>query len=158
GAFFALVLAATALGAIITPPLLSALGLPTVLLILGCTIPVAVTLAYPRVRAVDTAALARLVSLNPRVALLETLDLFAGASRPVLGPRAAAGAEEPQAAGWLLIREGGAPDVFLVLVRGGGGVSASGEAATERVRGTVAAPAYFGEIGLIEHMARTATV
>ena len=118
GAFFALVLAATALGAIITPALLSALGLTTVLLIMGLAIPLAVAVAYPRVRAVDTAALAKLASLTPRVALLERLDVFAGASRPVLERLAAACVEASAAAGTMIIHEGDTADDFFVLASG----------------------------------------
>jgi CRP-like cAMP-binding protein/predicted MFS family arabinose efflux permease len=158
GAFFALVLAATAVGAIATPLLLAAVGLDGDLLLMGLVIPVIVMATYVRIRALDAAALTQLAAIAPRISLLQRLDIFAGASRPALERLAAESKEESVPAGTVIIREGEAPDDFFVLAAGQVEVSASGEAGQERVLGTIDAPAYFGEIGLLEHMPRTATV
>jgi CRP-like cAMP-binding protein len=61
-------------------------------------------------------------------------------------------------AGTVLIREGAEADDFFVLTAGEVAVSATGEAGVEHSLGTLAPPNYFGEIGLLEHRPRTATV
>ena len=158
GAFFALVLAATAVGAIVAPGLLAGLGLTGALLLMGFAIPAVVLVAFPRVRALDRAALAQLATLAPRIALLRGLDIFAGASRPALEELAASCVEQHVPAGTVVVREGKAADDFFVLATGEVNVSAKGETGAKRSRGTLTAPAYFGEIGLFERMPRTATV
>ena len=158
GAFFALVLAATAVGAIVAPGLLAGLGLTGALLLMGFAIPAVVLVAFPRVRALDRAALAQLATLAPRIALLRGLDIFAGASRPALEELAASCVEQHVPAGTVVVREGKAADDFFVLATGEVNVSAKGETRAKRSLGTLTAPAYFGEIGLLERMPRTATV
>ena len=158
GAFFALVLAATAVGAIVAPGLLAGLGLTGALLLMGFAIPAVVLVAFPRVRALDRAALAQLATLAPRIALLRGLDIFAGASRPALEELAASCVEQHVPAGTVVVREGKAADDFFVLATGEVNVSAKGETRAKRSLGTLTAPAYFGEIGLLERISRTATV
>ena len=158
GAFFALVLAATAVGAIVTPALLAGLGLRGVLLFMGLAVPVIVLLAYPRIHALDKAALAQLATAAPRIALLRGLDIFAGASRPAIEELAASSVEQAVPAGTVIIREGDAADDFFVLADGAVEVTARGEKRTTRRLGRLTAPAYFGEIGLLERVPRTATV
>lgn len=159
GVFFAFVLAATSLGTIVAPLLLSTIGLTGALLVMGCAIPAAVVIAYPRIRrSIDAAGVQQLVTIEPRVALLRNLDIFSEASRPILERLAVACVDEKVDAGTVLIREGEAADDFFVLVNGEVEVTASGQAGAPRSLGTLSAPAYFGELGLLEHLARTATV
>jgi CRP-like cAMP-binding protein len=58
----------------------------------------------------------------------------------------------------VLIREGADADDFFVITAGEVAVSATGESGLERSLGTLLPPSYFGEIGLLEHRPRTATV
>jgi len=159
GVFFAFVLAATSLGTIIAPVLLATLGLTGALLVMGCAIPVAVLVAYPRIRSgIDKAGLEQLARIEPRIALLHRLDIFAAATRPVLERLAVAAVDEHVAARTVLIREGDIADDFFVLVSGEVEVTAHGAGQVGRSLGALQAPAYFGELGLLEHLQRTATV
>jgi len=88
----------------------------------------------------------------------QTLDIFTGATRTALERLAKSALEESVAVGAVLIREGAEPDDFFVLTAGEVAVSAAGEAGVARSLGTLGPPAYFGEIGLLEHRARTATI
>ncbi len=158
GVFFAFVLAAIALGALLMPILLGLVGLETTLLIMGFAIPALTIASYPWVRVLDTRALQDQASTAPRVLTLQGLDIFAGATRAALERIARSTVEETVAAGTVLIREGAEPDDFFVLTAGEVAVTAIGEAGVERSLGVLTPPNYFGEIGLLEHRPRTATV
>ena len=158
GVFFALVLAAISLGALLMPILLGSLGLSTTLLIMGFAIPAVTVLAYPWIRALDSQALGQLAQIEPRVVILQSLDIFAGATRAALESLAKSAVEEKVAAGTVILREGDEADDFFVLIDGQVEIIAAGEAGTERVIRVLNPPDYFGEIGLLEHRPRTATV
>ncbi len=158
GVFFAFVLAAIALGALLMPILLGLAGLETTLLIMGFAIPALTIASYPWVRVLDTRALKDFASIEPRVLTLQGLDIFAGASRAALERIARSTVEETIPAGTVLIREGAEADDFFVLTAGEVTVSAAGEAGVEQSLGVLTPPNYFGEIGLLEHRPRTATV
>jgi MFS family permease len=158
GVFFALVLAAISLGALLMPILLGSVGLSTTLLIMGFAIPVLSVAAYPWIRALDTRAQRELSAIEPRITALQSLDIFAGATRAALERLARSAVEETVDAGTMLIREGADADDFFVLTAGEVEVLAAGEADLEHSLGVLAPPNYFGEIGLLEHRPRTATV
>jgi MFS family permease len=158
GAFFALVLAAISLGALLMPILLGSVGLNTTLLIMGLAIPALSVAAYPWIRALDTSAQRELSAIEPRIAALQSLDIFAGATRAALERLARSAVEETVDAGTVLIREGAEADDFFVLTAGEVEVLAAGEAGAEHTLGVLAPPNYFGEIGLLGHRPRTATV
>jgi CRP-like cAMP-binding protein len=61
-------------------------------------------------------------------------------------------------AGTVVIREGDEADAFYVLVDGEVGVRARGEGAVDQDLPPMTSGAYFGEIGLLERIPRTATV
>jgi hypothetical protein len=158
GVFFAFVLAAVSLGALAAPLLLNAVGLTGTLLIMGFAIPAISLIAYPWIRALDTRAVGELATIRPRVAVLQELDIFAGASRTALERLAKSLVEETVAPGTVIIREGDEADDFFVLIDGQAEVLSAGESGTERALGVLKAPDYFGEIGLLERRQRTATV
>lgn len=158
GVFFAFVLAAISLGALLMPILLGTVGLTTTLLIMGFAIPVLSVAAYPWLRALDKRAIADLSAIEPRLATLQALDIFAGATRAALERLARSAVEETVDAGTILIREGAAADDFFVLTAGRVDVSAAGEGGVEHALGELVPPDYFGEIGLLERRPRTATV
>lgn len=158
GVFFALVLAAAILGALAMPPLLGAFGLTTVLLVMGFAIPALTLLAYPKIRSIDAQALGELNRIAPRLAIMQTLDIFAGASRAALERLAKSAVEETVGSGTVIIQEGAEADDFFVLTAGEVEVIAAGESGVEQSLGTLTPPNYFGEIGLLERRARTATV
>jgi CRP-like cAMP-binding protein len=159
GVFFAFVIGAIALGTIITPLIVSALGL-TGALWAAALAPAGIALAgYPALRAVDRDTAARARELEPKVALLEALGLFSGASRPILERLAAAAAPVEYEPGTDIVREGEPSDAIYLLTDGQVTVRARGELAPEsQVIRIMDAPAYFGEIGVLEGIPRTATV
>jgi CRP-like cAMP-binding protein len=128
------------------------------LLIMGCAIPVMSVAAYPLLRALDTRALGEVSAIEPLVATLQALDIFAGATRGALERLARSAVESSVEGGTVLIREGDAPDDFFVLTAGEVAISAAGESGVDRPLDVGVAPNYFGEIGLLEHRPRTATV
>jgi CRP-like cAMP-binding protein len=158
GAFFALVLAAISLGALITPILLRA-GLHLTMFIYGVGIPALCLLALPRLVRADRVAAARAIAIAPRVAILERLDLFRTASRSSLESLAEAAEEISVPAGTVVVREGAQADAFYAVTDGQLAVSAAGEGAGPPVHlRTLGPDSYFGEIGLLGHVPRTATV
>ncbi|MFZ0996147.1 MAG: MFS transporter [Candidatus Dormiibacterota bacterium] len=158
GAFFALVLAAISLGSVLVATLVSRLGLHPSLLLAGLAIPAIAACAYPRLRRMDGLAVRRVAELAPRIALLEPLGIFAAGSRAALESLAAACTDMTASAGQVIIREGDPADAFYVLLGGAVQVSARGEAKRSRVLRVMGPGSYFGEIGLLAKMPRTATV
>lgn len=159
GVLWAVAIAGLAVGAFVTPFLLDSLGLDGTLLVAGLAVPVGVVLVYPRLASIDRTAADKASAFAPRIALLEELHIFAAAPRTVLDRLAAAAAESVVAAGTTIITEGEEADALYVLAAGRVEVSAEGEAHSGRqhIR-FMEAPSYFGEIGLIKQIPRTATV
>jgi MFS family permease len=159
GVFFAFILSAISLGTLITPAIVSGFGLKTGLLTMAFVPFVLGVLGFPALLAIDRESAARTDALAPRIAILESLGIFATASRPVLERLAAAAIDVGFRAGASIVREGEPADALYVLVEGEVEVKARGESGgPERVIRTMNAPAYFGEIGVLEHIPRTATV
>jgi len=159
GVFFALVLGAISLGALLTPIVVHAWGLNGGLWTMAAG-PAAIALAgFPALLSIDRQTAARARQLEPRVALLDGLGLFTGATRPILERLAGAAEDVAFAAGAAIVREGDTADALYVLAEGSVQVSARGEAgAVERPIRVMRAPAYFGEIGVLERIPRTASV
>jgi MFS family permease len=158
GVFFAFFLGAIALGTLVTPPIVDLLGLNAALLIMAF-VPAALALVgYPALARLDRTAAARLSELAPRIAILERLGIFAAAPHAVLERLAAACETVEFADGEAIVREGEPPDALYVILDGSVGVTAHGEAGDEQRLRTMGSETYFGEIGLIERIPRTATV
>ena len=158
GAFFTGVLLAISLGALVTPVVISRLGLDASLWMAGALLPALCLLGLPWLRRMDAQNVVRLAVIEPRVLVLERLGILTEASRPML-ERLAAEAEDVEVpAGTVVIREGDEADAFYVLVDGEVGVRARGEGAVEQDLPPMTSGAYFGEIGLLERIPRTATV
>jgi MFS family permease len=158
GVFFAFVLGAISLGAVITAPIVDAFGLDAGLLIMAFGPFALGLLGYPSLAAIDRVAGERAAALAPRVAILEQLGFFASASRNVLERLAGLATEEEVSAGTSIVREGDPADALYVLVDGEVEVTARGEAGEEHTIRRMSAPSYFGEIGVLERIPRTATV
>ena len=159
GVFFAFVLGAISLGALIAPVLVDAVGLRAGLFALALA-PFAIGVAgYRPLLSIDREAAARTQALAPRVTVLEGLGIFAAASRSVLERLAAAASDGDFEPGVAIVREGDAAQYLYVLLEGEVEVTASGEGGgPERVLRRMTAPSYFGEIGVLERIPRTATV
>ena len=157
GVFWAFVLAAITLGTLLTPAVVSVLGLNGGLLVMALA-PAALAVAgYPALRAIDRETATRALELEPKVALLEQIEIFAKARRPILERLAAAATEVRFPPASTIIREGDAADALYVLADGDVQVSVRGEGA-QLTLAELAAPNYFGELGVLEGIPRTATV
>ncbi len=159
GVFFAVVLGAISLGTLITPAVVSATSLDAGLWVMSVGPFALGLLGYPALLAIDRENAARVAELAPRIAILESLGIFAAANRPVLERLAGAAKEIRASAGTAIVTQGEAADALYVLTSGSVDVSSRGErgAADEFIR-TMEPGSYFGEIGLLEGIPRTATV
>ena len=157
-AFLAVIFGGLALGAFITPFLLHGVGLDATIALDAFVVPAVVVLVYPKLASLDRAAAASTALLAPRVSVLAQLDLFAAAARPSLERLAQTADEMVLEPGARLITEGETADALYVLLDGELDVSARGEGRARRRIQTMQAPAYVGEIGVLERVPRTATV
>jgi hypothetical protein len=159
GVFFAFVLTAISLGTVITPLIVHHYGLNTGLWTMAIAPFALGVIGYPALLSIDRATAERARELEPRVALLERLEIFASATRPVLERLAAVATAASFEPGSTIVREGEPADSLYVLVEGQVRVTGRGEAGgEERELNMLTAPSYFGEIGVLGRMARTATV
>ena len=154
GAADSLIVAAMLLGSIVAPPLVDAFDVAGAVLVVGGAVSLAGLAVLFRARAIDRRAAARAEELDPRAALLDALDIFTGASRATLEALAAELRPQHVRAGDVVIREGDEPD-DLYIVRNG-----RFDVTTERAGrvGELGDRDYFGEIGLLQKVPRTATV
>jgi CRP-like cAMP-binding protein len=157
-AFLAVIFGGLAVGAFITPFLLHAFGLDATIALDAFVVPGVVVLVYPKLASLDRAAAASTAFLAPRVSVLSQLDIFAAATRPSLERLAQTANEIVLEPGVRLITEGETADALYVLLEGELAVSARGEKRAARRIRTLQAPAYVGEIGVLERVPRTATV
>jgi MFS family permease len=156
--FFAFVLGAIAIGTVLTPAVSGWLGLDGALIAMAVGPAVVGLAGFPALLSIERETSERAAALAPRARLLEQLEIFATASRPLLERLAGAAVEMEFPAGSAIVCEGDAADALYVLVEGEVAVTARGERGTERHIATMSAPNYFGEIGVLEHIPRTATV
>ena len=158
GAFDTMVLLAIIVGALLVPPVVSVAGLDGMLWIASVAIPAACLLGWPALRRMDREAAARREALAPKVRLISGCDLFAAVSEGAIDQLAGAAEEVRVEAGVAVVTEGWRADAFYVIATGELHVSARGEHATAQSLGDIQPGDYFGEIGLIEQIPRTATV
>ena len=159
GVFYAFMMGSIAVGTLITPPVVSALGLDGAFLAMSFAPFALGLLGFPRLLGIDRETAARTEALEPRIAVLERLDIFSTASRPVLERLAAAASEVAFPPGAAIVREGEEADALYVLLTGHVHVTARGEeGGPDRLIRTMFAPTYFGEIGVLGRIPRTATV
>jgi hypothetical protein len=155
GLMSSLSMATLLLGSMLAPLLLHLVGLRASL-VLAAAVPAGITLAMlGRVRGLDKESTDRLIELVPRLDLLDRLDLLAGADPVTLERVAAALKPEEFAAGSVLLREGDPADDLIVLAEGTAAAWAGPRPDQPRL---IEAPDYVGEIGLLQHRPRTATV
>lgn len=141
-------IASAALGAFITPLLVTLMGLQTTVVALGVAGTVLTGICALRMPHLD----ARLVA--PRgLELLRSVSLFTPLPPTMLEQIAHKFEPRPAAAGEVIVREGEVSDRFYVIESGEVEVTQDG-----RVIRTEAAGDVFGEIGLLRDVPRTATV
>lgn len=159
GAVDGICVAAMVLGALVAPPTVSLLGLRGSLLVLGGAAVVSSLACYPVLRGLDRLSTAVADALAPRLAAMAEVDVFNGAPQRALEEMAGSATEVDIPAGTAVVREGEEADAFYVIVSGELQVTSAGELGAEPVfLRTLAAGGWFGEIGLLEGIPRTATV
>lgn len=141
------------LGAIAAPILVAVAGVSGALLAIAALIAISAGLAMPALGALSRVARERRDQLRPVTDALARLELFEGASTTVLERVATSVLRESRPAGTDIIRQGDPAD-DLYIVRSGRLVVLDGAAAIN----TLGEDDWFGEIGLLLHQPRIATV
>ena len=158
GIFESAVPASLLASSVITAAILHQVGLTSTLLVIGFGFSAAAVLGIAPIVRADGRSVAIVHALAPRVALLDGLELFTGASRATLERLAAHAVETMLPAGTVVVAEGATADALWVLQSGDVEVTARGEGSRSRRLRMMQGPAYFGEIGLLRGLPRTATV
>jgi hypothetical protein len=138
-----------AVGAVVTPALVAAIGLRPTLIIVGLLLPAVLVPLWRRLAAIDASTGAPTVPLE----LLRAIPLFAPLPAPVLERLAASAVETDVPAGVVVVEQGAPGDRFYVLVSGRAAVEIDGRPEAELGPGN-----FFGEIALLRDVPRTATV
>jgi MFS family permease len=158
GIFESAIPAAQLLASGLTAAILRTTTLDDTLLAIGFGFSAAAMLGLPLIVRADRRVLAAVRGLRPIVATLESLDLFTGASQSAFERLARAAQQISLPAGAVVVRQGDVAEALWVLLSGEVDVSARGEAGRSRRLRTMTSPSYFGEIGLLRNIRRTATV
>lgn len=149
GAFETCLISTMALGSAITPVMLHVWGLRTTLAVLGLGVGAVALLGLPRMLAMD-----RRLEAPAGLPLLQAIPMFAPLNPITLDALARALHRVEFGAGQEIIREGAESDLFYVIESGLVRVTAAdGHLLREEGPGD-----YFGEIGLLRDVPRTATI
>ncbi|MDX6287384.1 MAG: hypothetical protein QOG53_2869 [Frankiales bacterium] len=159
GATDGIVVGAMVLGALVAAPVVSATDIRPSLVILGVVALAASLLCMPVLLGLDRVSAALLDALAPKIEALSRLKIFDGASRRAIEQMAKAATDLTVAPGTVVVQQGDPADAFYVCVHGELDVLSTGERGRKPTLLRRLAPgSYFGEIGLIERIPRTATV
>ncbi|HET8664881.1 MAG TPA: MFS transporter [Nocardioides sp.] len=149
GAFETCLIATMALGSAIAPLMLHLWGLRTTVAVLGVVIGLIAVLGYAPMRALD-----HRLGAPAGLSLLQAIPMFGPIGPVTLDHLARALDRVEFAAGDLIVREGDESDRFYVIESGRVQVTAAdGHVLREEGPGD-----YFGEIGLLRDVPRTATI
>jgi MFS family permease len=148
GALEGLLIGTMALGAAAFPLLVSWMNLKSALTVIAVVVAAPLLLLIPKLRSMD-----RRISAPAGLPLLKAIPMFAPLGPATLNGLANKLVRIEVAAGEVVIREGEASDRFYVIESGS--VSATHEGVVLRHEG---AGEFFGEIGLLRDVARTANI
>ena len=141
--------AGSAAGAALAPLLVAAFGIRGGTLVAGLLVPAAVLVLQGRIRALD-----RVLSIPEReLAILRDVDLFHSLHAHGLEWIASRVREDTRPAGTVIVREGEPGNRFYVVAEGEVDVTRGGGPVA-----TLGSGRYFGEVALLRHVPRTATV
>ena len=148
GAYEGALIATMALGSAVTPFLLDSVGLRWTLAVLALVVGTPALCFLPRCLRLDAT-----LSVPDGTSLLRSISIFSPLSPGKVESLARALTTETAAAGTAVVREGDVSDRFLVIVSGRVEVTQDGEHVRFEGPGE-----FFGEIGLLRDVPRTATV
>ncbi len=137
-----------ALGALLMPFLIDLIGLRQSLLVLGLAVALSVLPWIPQVIRLD-----RTLAVPPGVPVLQAIPLFAPLSPAVVERLARKLTQVEVSAGEVVISEGEASDRFFVIESGSVTVTHGEDVIRQQLAGD-----FFGEIGLLRDVPRTATI
>jgi hypothetical protein len=158
GAFNTLMIGAVLLGSILAPVVINGLGLPVTICVTSVGLSLVSLFGWPMLAKMDRVAARRRAELVPRLRLLEACQLFAQVGDGTLDQLASAAKDVTVPTGHVVIAQGSAARAFYVVVEGDMSVTSVDESGTSMTLQSLGAGDYFGEIGLIEQIPRTATV
>ena len=145
------------LGAVVAPWLLQTIGLDRSLLVAGVTVPVIALLLLPLTKDISLAAMRSYEAVRIRYDLFARLPVFEGTPRPALELLARSAEAETGPAGQVIIRQGDPADALFVV--GGGELDVVADRRGAEVQlNRLHEGDYFGEIGILRQVPRTATV
>jgi MFS family permease len=149
GALQSLLIGASAIGALIAPVLIDAVGIRAALVITGGLLPVVTGLLWVRLHAID----ARVHVNTEQIELLRANPIFAPLPPPAIEHLASKLVPRSLTAGETVFRQGDAGDSFYIVESGRCEISIGGVKVSEAGPGDG-----FGEIALLHDVPRTATV
>ena len=149
GVLQSLMLAAIAVGSLITPLLISQLGPRATFVAVGAVLPALALLTWRRITAIDAGAR---VAVEP-LELLRAIPIFAPLAPAATERLAAIAAELRFAPGATVFAQGDPGDRFFVIADGAATVTIDGVDRARLERGD-----FFGEIALLRDVPRTASV
>lgn len=141
------------LGAVTAPAMVAAIGTSGALVAAAAGLVVVGTVTAPALARIARRATEQRHALRPIRDVLGSLAILSGASDSTLERLASAVQPADCEAGTVLIREGDQPDHLFVAIAGQFTVTIQGSFAT-----TLGPGDWFGEIGLVQRIPRTATV
>jgi hypothetical protein len=142
-------LAAVALGSLVTPLLIAVLGARATFVAMGALLPLVVVPTWRRLTEIDATAR---VATEP-LELLRRIPIFAPLPVPVLERLASLAAEIRVPAASAVFEQGQAGDRFYVIAEGTAAIEIDGAQTS-----TLEPGGFFGEIALLRDIPRTATV
>ncbi len=157
GILGAVTVGAMTIGSLAAPVTIGLLGLEQATFAAGALLLVVSFAVLPRAREMDRRQAARADELAPIVRILEAADIMEGATPQALEGLAAVASLEVVEGGTRVIVQEDEPDDLFVVVHGEVEVTSARDG-VEVVLGTVGSGEVVGEIGLLEHRPRTATV
>jgi MFS family permease len=149
GVLFGLAMGAVAIGSILIPPLIDAVGIRLAMLMTGAFLPSLAILTWRRLRAIDSRTPVRAEEIR----LLRGVPMFASLSVAASEYLARNVTVVSVPASTVLIREGEAGDRFYLVAKGRFEIARNG-----RHIQTQGAGGFFGEMALLKDIPRQATV